>query len=52
MPGEGWDVLHDPGPPDSHWSTDNVGEAAPGVLSPLSWSMWGATGDRMPREVA
>jgi hypothetical protein len=52
VPGEGWDVLHDPGPGDSHWSTDNVGEAAPGVLSPLSWSMWGATGDRMPREVA
>jgi phosphohistidine swiveling domain-containing protein len=52
VPGEGWDVLHDPGPADSHWSTDNVGEAAPGVLSPLSWSMWGATGDRMPRVVA
>ena len=52
MVGEPWDTLHDPGSPDSHWSTDNVGEAAPGVLTPLSWSMWGATGDRMPREIA
>jgi pyruvate,water dikinase len=52
MAGEPWDTLHDPGPPDSHWSTDNVGEAAPGVLTPLSWSMWGATGDRMSREIA
>ena len=52
MGGEAWDTLHDPGSPDSHWSTDNVGEAAPGVLTPLSWSMWGATGDRMPREIA
>ena len=52
MPGEPWDVLHDPGPADSHWSTDNVGEAAPGVLSPLSWSMWGTTGDKFPREIA
>lgn len=52
MLGEDWDVLHSPDPADSHWSTDNVGEAAPGVLTPLSWSMWGRTGDRMPREVA
>ncbi|MDT7776017.1 MAG: rifampicin phosphotransferase [Pseudonocardiales bacterium] len=52
MTGEAWDTLHDPGSPDEHWSTDNVGEAAPGVLTPLSWSMWGATGDRMPREIA
>ena len=52
MAGESWDTLHDPGSRQSHWSTDNVGEAAPGVLTPLSWSMWGVTGDRMPREVA
>jgi phosphohistidine swiveling domain-containing protein len=52
MLGECWDVLHSPDLADSHWSTDNVGEAAPGVLTPLSWSMWGMTGDRMPREVA
>ena len=52
MGGEPWDVLHDPGAPDEHWSTDNVGEAAPGVLTPLSWSIWRTVGDRAPREVA
>ena len=52
MAGEPWDTLHDPGPPDAHWSTDNVGEAAPGVLTPFSWSMWGKTGDSMPRRIA
>lgn len=52
MAAEPWDVLHDPDPADAHWSTDNVGEAAPGVLTPLSWSLWGTMGDRAPREVA
>ncbi|MGH8992081.1 MAG: PEP-utilizing enzyme [Acidimicrobiia bacterium] len=52
MAGEAWDLLHQPDTADAHWSTDNVGEAAPGVLTPLSWSLWGTTGDRAPREVA
>jgi pyruvate,water dikinase len=52
MAGEAWDVLHDPDTADAHWSTDNVGEAAPGVLTPLSWSLWGTIGDRAPRDVA
>src|ERR1700730_7411301 len=52
MAGEDWDTLHDPGPSQAHWSTDNVGEAAPGVLTPFSWSMWGKTGDSMPRRIA
>ena len=52
MAGEAWDVLHEPDPTDGHWSTDNVGEAAPGVLTPLSWSIWRTVGDRAPREVA
>jgi len=52
MAGEAWDTLHDPAEPDSHWSTDNVGEAAPGVLSTMSWSLWGAVGNGMPREIA
>jgi pyruvate,water dikinase len=51
MSGEAWDVLHSPGEPDQHWTTDNVGEAAPGVLTPLSWSVWGDVGDRMTRGV-
>src|SRR2546428_12194667 len=52
MAGEAWDVLHEPDTTDGHWSTDNVGEAAPGVLTPLSWSIWRTVGDRAPREVA
>jgi phosphohistidine swiveling domain-containing protein len=46
------DPLHTPGSADSHWSTDNVGEAAPGVLTPLSASIWADIGDRMPRRIA
>ena len=46
------DPLHNPGSAESHWSTDNVGEAAPGVLTPLSASIWADIGERMPREIA
>jgi pyruvate,water dikinase len=52
MAGEAWDTMHDPGDEDAHWSTDNVGEAAPGVLTPFGWSMWRPTGDGMPRRIA
>jgi phosphohistidine swiveling domain-containing protein len=40
---EGWDVLNDPSDPHLHWTTGNIGEAVPGVQTPLSWSLWGAT---------
>jgi phosphohistidine swiveling domain-containing protein len=50
--GEPWDPLHAPGGPDEHWSTDNVGEAAPGVLTPLGWSVWGEVGDNMVKQIA
>lgn len=46
------DPLHNPGAAGSHWSTDNVGEAAPGVLTPLSASIWTDVGQRMPRRIA
>jgi pyruvate,water dikinase len=46
---EPWDNLHGPSRPDVHWSTDNVGEAAPGVLSPLGASIWGQIGERTTR---
>jgi phosphohistidine swiveling domain-containing protein len=49
---EAWDPLHGPGGPDEHWSTDNVGEAAPGVLTPLGWSIWGTSGDNMVKHIA
>ena len=48
-PTEEWDNLHTPTRPDSHWSTDNVGEAAPGVLSPLGASIWSDLGERSTR---
>jgi pyruvate,water dikinase len=44
------DPTHIPGPPDVHWSTDNVGEALPGVTTPLGWTLWADAGDRMIRE--
>jgi pyruvate,water dikinase len=47
---ESWDVLHDHSEPHLHWSTDNLGEAAPGVLSPLGWSLWRDVGERASRE--
>jgi rifampicin phosphotransferase len=50
--GDDWDPLHLPGAPELHWSRDNVGEAIPGVASPLGWSIWGSVGDRETREVA
>lgn len=50
-PRDSWDPLHTRSAPHLHWSTDNVGEAAPGVLTPLSWSLWGPVGDRMPRRI-
>lgn len=47
-----WDTLHDPVTIDLHWSTDNMGEALPGVVTPLSWSIWGPAGDRSGREAS
>lgn len=32
-----------------HWTTANLGEAAPGVLSPLCTALWGATAERAAR---
>ena len=49
---ESWDPLHEDGDQDFFWSTDNIGEAMPGVLSPLGWTWSGPTNDAMVREVA
>jgi pyruvate,water dikinase len=35
-----WNPLHAASPPGRHWSRGNVGEALPGVLTPLTWSLW------------
>lgn len=51
-PNDVWDPLHQPGRPDSHWSTVNVGEAVPGVATPLGWSIWSDIGDQMCRDLS
>ena len=35
-----WDNLHSPSAAHIDWSTSNVAEAMPGVMTPLSWSLW------------
>jgi hypothetical protein len=32
-----------------HWTTANIGEGLPGVLTPLGWSLWGPVADRSIR---
>jgi phosphohistidine swiveling domain-containing protein len=34
------DVLHERSGPDVRWTTVNMAEVQPGVLSPLGWSFW------------
>jgi rifampicin phosphotransferase len=48
-PGTRGDVLHHPSRPESWWTTTNVGEAVPGVPTPLSWSFWGLGGEHAIR---
>jgi rifampicin phosphotransferase len=48
---EDWDNLNFTEPQSYYWTTDNVGEAAPGVQTPLSGSFWGGIGDSMPRRI-
>ena len=40
-PVETANVLHVNGPEQAVWSTANAGEAMPGVLTPLNWSIFG-----------
>jgi pyruvate,water dikinase len=42
------DPLHEGSPAELHWTTTNVGEAMPGVLTPLSWSVWRPVGCALP----
>lgn len=39
VPADG--LLHSESRPGRFWSTANVGEALPGVVTPLGWSVWG-----------
>lgn len=45
-PLEAWDPLHAFSRPDEHWTRTNVGEAMPGVLTPLGWTFWGGNAER------
>lgn len=38
---EPWDPLHSMSTPREYWTTGNIGEALPGVLTPLSWDVSG-----------
>ena len=39
------DPLHSQSDPGRHWTTGNIGEAMPGVATPLSASVWGESVD-------
>ena len=43
------DPLHSRPSPDAHFSTANTGEACPGVLTPLAWTLWGPASERCVR---
>lgn len=45
VPGTGADTLHGRSRPQDSWTTTNVGEAVPGVQTPLGWSVWGPAGE-------
>jgi pyruvate,water dikinase len=45
IPGTGADTLHGSSRPHDSWTTTNVGEAVPGVQTPLGWSVWGPAGE-------
>ncbi len=44
------DPVHGRSAPDSHWSTANLAEAMPGVLTPLGWSVWGPASELGARD--
>jgi pyruvate,water dikinase len=49
---EPWDPTHRRGAEDEWYSRDNVGEAMPGVATPLTWSLWGPIGELNARAAA
>ena len=44
------DPVHGHSAPTSHWSTSNLAEAMPGVLTPLGWSVWGPASELGARD--
>jgi pyruvate,water dikinase len=49
-PTEAWDPIHTYTAPNLYWTRGNVGEAIPGVQTPLSWSVWSRAADLCLRE--
>jgi phosphohistidine swiveling domain-containing protein len=49
-PTEAWDPIHTYTAPGDYWTRGNVGEAIPGVQTPLSWTMWARAADLCLRE--
>lgn len=49
---DSWDNLTSYSAPGVHWSTSNLGEAMPGVQTPLSWSIWETGVEAALREAA
>jgi len=44
------DPVHGVSAPDAFWSSSNIGEAMPGVMTPLSWSIWSDPAECSMRE--
>lgn len=49
-PTEAWDPIHTYTAPNLYWTRGNVGEAIPGVQTPLSWTVWARASDLCLRE--
>lgn len=43
-------AIHDSTTPDASWSSINLAEAAPGVMTQLCWALWGPAGERGIRQ--
>jgi pyruvate,water dikinase len=49
MSSEAENVIHSRSAPGASWSTINLSEAVPGVITPLGWSVWGPAGETSAR---
>jgi phosphohistidine swiveling domain-containing protein len=47
---ESWDPLHAASPLGRLWSRANIGEALPGVLTPLTWDLWEVAAEGATRQ--
>lgn len=50
-PKDGWDPMQSSTEAVHHWTTTNLGEAVPGVITPLGIAQWGLPGDLTARRV-